>query len=269
MHPLNIDVFLAAGIDICTLANNHTLDWDYTGLRETLGVLKSSDIKFSGAGENIAQAMQPAVFPLALNKRVLVFSVGMASSGVPAIWKATSKLSGIYYLPDISYDSLAHVVENIKHHKQHGDLIIFSLHWGSNWGYDISESFRSFAHGLIDDAKVDVVFGHSSHHPRPIEMYKGKPIFYGCGDFINDYEGIGGYESYRGDLTLMYFLEFDKESLQFKKMRLIPLQIKKLSLHRASKKDCEWLLQTLNQSSVYGTQFRFSRDHTSITLAFQ
>lgn len=117
----------------------------------------------------------------------------------------------------------------------------------------MSESFRSFAHGLIDIAAVDVVFGHSSHHPRPIEIYQGKPIFYGCGDFINDYEGIGGYEQYRDDLTMMYFLDFDSLSLQFKKMTLVPLQIKKFSLHRASKKDCEWLLQTLNQFLSSGT----------------
>lgn len=40
-------------------------------------------------------------------------------------------------------------------------------------------------------------------------MYRDRLILYGCGDFINDYEGIGGYESFRGDLRLMYFVDLD------------------------------------------------------------
>lgn len=249
MHPLNLSVLLSAGIDICTLANNHILDWSQSGLKETLTILKNSGIQFSGAGENLKQAMQPAIFELSLNKRALIFSAGTSSSGVPSNWEATTQTSGVYYLENLSDELLLSIAENIKQYKKPGDLIIFSLHWGSNWGYKIPESFRIFAHGLIDVAKVDVVFGHSSHHPRPIEIYQGKPILYSCGDFINDYEGISGYEEYRGDLTMMYFLDFDSASLQFKKMTLIPLQIKKFRLHRASQKDCEWLLKTLNRFS--------------------
>ena len=48
-------------------------------------------------------------------------------------------------------------------------------------------SHRDFAHRLIDLGAADIVHGHSSHHPLPIEVYRGKPIFYGCGDLINDF----------------------------------------------------------------------------------
>ena len=51
-----------------------------------------------------------------------------------------------------------------------------------------------FAHRLIDGG-VDLVHGHSSHHPRPIEVFRGKLVLYGCGDCINDYEGISGHQS--------------------------------------------------------------------------
>ena len=46
---------------------------------------------------------------------------------------------------------------------------------------------------LIEEAGVPVVHGHSSHHPKAIEVYEGRLILYGCGDFLNDYEGIAGY----------------------------------------------------------------------------
>lgn len=259
MHPLNIDVLTTASINICTLANNHILDWGYSGLNDTLTTLKNSDILVAGAGENIIDAMQPAIFNLDADNRILVFSVAMASSGTPSEWSATSKRPGLFYLPNLHTESLMVIKENIEQHRQLGDLIVLSIHWGSNWGYEIPESFRLFAHNLIDDAHIDVVFGHSSHHPRAMEMYQGKPILYGCGDFINDYEGIQGYESYRGDLSLMYFLEFDS-SLAFIKMILIPLQINKFKLRFAAKKDRQWLLQNLNYSIANSTQFSLSNE---------
>lgn len=249
MHPDNVAVLTTAHIDICTLANNHILDWHYTGLKETLITLKNAGIQFSGAGENITQAIQPAIFDLGINKRAIIFAACSPSSGVPNNWKADVETPGVYYLSDLSLNQLESITKNINHYKRPGDLVLFSIHWGSNWGYEIPESFRIFAHHLIDDAKVDIVFGHSSHHPRPIEIYHNKVIFYGCGDFINDYEGINGYQDYRDDLSLMYFLDFDSTSLQFIKMALIPLQIKKFSLHRANSKDCRWLLQVLNRYS--------------------
>ncbi len=247
MHPRNVDIFKAAGMNICTLANNHILDWGYAGLSETLLTLKNANILFSGAGENIIEAMRPAIFNLDFNKRVLVFSAGTESSGVPADWLANNNKPGVCYLEELNHHSLDSIAKNIKQYKQPGDIVIFSIHWGSNWGYDIPEEFEIFAHGLIDEAKVDIVFGHSSHHFRPIEIYHDKPIFYGCGDFINDYEGIGGHEEYHSDLTLMYFIELDASSLQLNKITLIPLQIKNFQLKRASLSDCQWILNIMNQ----------------------
>lgn len=65
-----------------------------------------------------------------------------------------------------------------------------ALGWG-NWGYGVTRRTREFAHELLDHAGVDLIHGHSSHHPLGIEVYRDKLILYGCGDFINDYEGIG------------------------------------------------------------------------------
>lgn len=245
MHPLNIDVLTSAHIDICTLANNHILDWGYDGLRETLTTLKTADIQFSGAGKNLNQAKQPAIIQLEGKKRILVFSIGMPTSGVLSDWQATYFRSGVYYLQEFGPKSLSLVSDNIKKHKNPGDLVILSIHWGANWGYDVSDDFQNFAHALIDEAKVDVIFGHSSHHPRPIEIYKNKPILYGCGDFINDYEGISGYESFRGDLVLMYFLDFNRKTLEFEKMNLIPLKIRSFSLHQTTEEERAWLLSRL------------------------
>ncbi|UCH80070.1 MAG: CapA family protein, partial [Nitrospiraceae bacterium] len=71
---------------------------------------------------------------------------------------------------------------------------------------------KEFARKLIDKAGIDIIHGHSSHHVKGIEIYNEKLIIYGCGDFLNDYEGIRGYENFRDDLGLMYFVIVDPSS---------------------------------------------------------
>src|SRR5207237_10261132 len=85
-----------------------------------------------------------------------------------------------------------------------GDLLVASIHWGPNWGYEIPLEHRVLAHELIDAAGFAGVHGHSSHHPLPIEIYHGRLILYGCGDSITDYVRIAGYDEYLSDLALLY-----------------------------------------------------------------
>lgn len=59
-----------------------------------------------------------------------------------------------------------------------------------------------------------------------IELYHKRLILYGCGDFINDYEGITGYERYRDDLALMYFVEVNPSNGEVASVRLTPMQVR-------------------------------------------
>jgi poly-gamma-glutamate capsule biosynthesis protein CapA/YwtB (metallophosphatase superfamily) len=90
-----------------------------------------------------------------------------------------------------------------------GDTVIVSIHWGPNWGYDVPVVHRRFARRLIEEAHADIVHGHSAHHPLGVELHAGRPVLYGCGDFINDYEGISGHEEFRSELTLAWLLDYD------------------------------------------------------------
>src|SRR5262249_7836262 len=134
--------------------------------------------------------------------QLLVFSCGSTSSGIPREWAASSDAPGVNLLSDLSEASALQVAGEVMAQSKPGDLIIVSIHWGSNWGYPILDEQRIFARALIDKAGVSIVHGHSSHHPRAIEIYRNRLILYGCGDFLNDYEGIRGYERYRDDLAL-------------------------------------------------------------------
>lgn len=92
---------------------------------------------------------------------------------------------------------------------------------------------------LIDRANISVIHGHSSHHPKAIEVYRNRPILYGCGDFLNDYEGIEGYEEYRGDLVAMYFAELEPSGT-LAALEMVPLQIRNFRLVRPSEEDIRW-----------------------------
>jgi poly-gamma-glutamate synthesis protein (capsule biosynthesis protein) len=244
MNPANVPCITAAGIDCCVLANNHMLDWGRAGCVETVETLHRAHIKTAGAGRDARQAASPAVLPTQ-HGRVLVFAFGSMTSGIPHHWAATATKPGINFLRDLSDQAARRIGQQVRAARQDNDIVVASIHWGSNWGYKIPSEQRAFAHELIDKAGIDVVHGHSSHHPKGVEIYRGKPIFYGCGDFINDYEGIQGHHRYRGDLTLMYFPTINPATGELVRLEMTPLQIKRFQLYPASRGDAEWIRDTL------------------------
>ncbi len=261
MHPKNIDAITSAHIDVCTLANNHVLDWGKEGFLETLLTLDKARISYAGAGKNIHKATAPAIhFVPGFKGRVLVFSLGLSSSGIPIEWAATPEQPGVWLLTDLGKDNIHQIKNVIKLYKKTEDLCIVSIHWGGNWGYDIPISHQQFAHMLIDELDVNVIHGHSSHHPIGIELYNQGLILYGCGDLINDYEGIGGWEQFKSDLSLMYFLTFDAHC-QLKQLELVPMVRKNFTLHYANKDECQWMAKKLTECSQdFKTSFELN-DH--------
>ncbi len=244
MSPENADCLKAAAIDCCVLGNNHILDWGRRGLLDTLATLQHLKIKTAGAGRNLGEASAPAVLNIAKNGRVLVFSFAFVTSGTPRTWIASSENPGVNLLTELSEAGALRVADQIaRTRSSSGDLIIVSVHWGPNWGYDIPHQQRRFAHALIDKANVSIVYGHSSHHPKAIEVYRDRLILHGCGDFLNDYEGIRGYEEYRDDLVLMYFADIEPAGT-LAALEIVPLQIRNFQLVRPSKEDICWMQQT-------------------------
>jgi poly-gamma-glutamate synthesis protein (capsule biosynthesis protein) len=263
MNPANLPVIVAAGIDCCVLANNHILDWGSTGLLETLDTLERAGEKGVGSGRNMREAAAPAILPIRDGCRVIVYAFASLTSGVPRSWAATDQAPGISLLPELSHRSVDHIAAEIRTVKGSNDITVVSLHWGPNWGYEVPKSQISFAHWLIEEADVDIVYGHSSHHPKAIEIYRGKLVLYGCGDFLNDYEGIGGYEAFRGDLVLMYLPAVRQSSGTLVRLTMIPFQLRKFRLHHASPADAAWLADTLTrEGGRFGTRIEQSSNHT-------
>jgi poly-gamma-glutamate capsule biosynthesis protein CapA/YwtB (metallophosphatase superfamily) len=265
MHPRNVPAITAAGIDVCALANNHVLDWGFTGLAETLATLKGAGIGTAGAGRNLDEAAAPAIVTVEGKGRVLVFACGDESSGIPAEWEATAAAPGVHFLRDLGDETVRAFAKQVRDVKEPGDIVIASIHWGGNWGYGIPREQTDFAHRLIDEAGVDIIHGHSSHHAKGIEVYRGKPVIYGCGDFINDYEGISGNERYRGELGLMYFVQMEPVSGKLAGLRMQPTVMKRFRVDGASQADALWLCDMLNREGrSFGTGVAMENDGTLV-----
>ncbi|HBA86795.1 MAG TPA: poly-gamma-glutamate biosynthesis protein [Geobacter sp.] len=255
MHPANFPAIAAAGIDVCALANNHVLDWGYEGLEETLRTLDESGLKGAGAGRDLMAAAAAATVEVPGKGRVHVFSFGDESSGVPWEWAAGKRQPGVNLLPDLSEKTARAIGDSVWKVKQEGDVVIASIHWGDNWGFDVPDDHRRFAHRLIDHCGIDIIHGHSSHHVKGMEVYREKLIIYGCGDFITDYEGIGSNREYRGDLGLMYFAYVNALDGRLKELRLIPTRMRKFQVTRPTAADVRWLRDTLNrEGKILGTR---------------
>ena len=263
MHPANVSCLTAAKLDCCGLANNHAMDWGRAGLMETLETLRRAGLRTAGAGRDEIEAAAPAIIELPAKGRILVFAFGTESSGVPAAWAATKERSGVNLLRDLSPRSIDAITRQVSAYKRSADVVVMSIHWGSNWGYQISAGERAFAQALIDGAGVDVVHGHSSHHVKGIEVYRDKPMLYGCGDFLDDYEGISGYEAYRADLALMYFPTMEVSTGRLLRFAMTPTRTRRFRVNRARGDDIDWLVQTLNrQGKKLGTRAERQVDDT-------
>jgi poly-gamma-glutamate capsule biosynthesis protein CapA/YwtB (metallophosphatase superfamily) len=247
MHPDNIPCLAAARPDVCVLANNHVLDFGTAGLVDTLDTLDAAGLRAVGAGRDGHAAWRPARLTVGRH-RVLVFAAATTSSGTPSTWAAAADRPGVAVITDASAAAAAPFAERIRRVREPDDLVVVSVHWGSNWGYEVPPGDVQFAHYLID-AGVDVVYGHSSHHPRPIEVYRGRLVLYGCGDLIDDYEGIGGYERYRDELRLLYLATLDGGTGELLGLRMVPMRVAQMRLRRAGPGDARWLHDNLNEIS--------------------
>lgn len=251
MHPANAACLDAADIDCCVLANNHLLDWGRTGLADTCRVLDEQGITYCGAGPNLGAARRPAELPFP-GGRLLVFACGHASSGIPADWAARPDRPGVWRLPDLSRESAETIAEVVSRFRRDGDRVVVSIHVGDNWGYAVGESQRRFTRELIEVVEADIVYGHSSHHPRPITLHNGRLVLHGCGDLINDYEGIGGHQRFRPELVALYFADIDPEDGRLLGLELVPMRIRRFRLERVEPDAVRWMAEALNDAAAPG-----------------
>jgi poly-gamma-glutamate synthesis protein (capsule biosynthesis protein) len=233
----NVEVLKAAHIDAVSLANNHVLDFEYEGLFDTMNILDTAGIRYAGVGRDRMEAARPALWE-AKGKKLGLIALTDNEPG----WQATEEQAGVFYLPITLQDKRTEqLLETVRATKDAVEMLIVSAHWGPNWGYSPLPEHVPFAHALIE-AGADIIFGHSCHVVRGIELYNGKPIMYSTGDFIDDY-AVDEVE--RNDLSFIFVVEV--EGQQIARLLLYPTLIKDFQARRASTSAREAIVTTMQR----------------------
>lgn len=186
--PRAVDVLRAARVDACSLANNHTLDFEVEGLLDTLRHLDAAGIAHAGAGRDLQEARRPAVLEVrdSAGTRIRVGLVAFTDNEPD--FGAGPDRPGTNYLPVCLDDEILGTAERaIAAARSAGaDLVIFSSHWGPNMVVSPPPHFRAFARAVIDRG-ADIYYGHSAHVFQGVEVYRKRLILYDTGDFLDDY----------------------------------------------------------------------------------
>jgi poly-gamma-glutamate synthesis protein (capsule biosynthesis protein) len=173
-RPKALQAVRRAGFDAVSIANNHSLDFGKTAFLDTIANLKKAGISFAGGGENIDDALKPAELKTYRSKvAFLAFS-----DVVPAGFAAGMNTPGT-----ASIKSISPAIDAVRKADRDFDFVVVSIHWGIEMSYAPSNRQIDLARKLID-AGADAVFGHHPHVVQPVEIYKGRPIFYSLGNFV-------------------------------------------------------------------------------------
>ena len=251
--PSAVEVLRAARVDACALANNHTLDFEEKGLLDTLAHLETAGIRHAGAGRNLEEAAQPVL----LDGGVAL--VAFTDNEPP--FAASPETPGTNYLPvSTEPEVLRRVEEAIGAAREAGArTVVFSNHWGPNMVRRPKAAFRRFARAVVDRG-ADVYYGHSAHVFQGVEIYRGKPILYDTGDFIDDY---AVHPDLRNDRSFLFRISM--EDGDFRRLELFPVVLPYARVELARDEEREAIFALMEALSAEMGTF-FDRREDSLVL---
>lgn len=175
IDPKYVSVFQELGVDVVSLANNHSLDFGTEALLDSFTTLDNAGIPYVGAGNSIERA-EEAIFVESNGRKVGVLS---ASRVIPVVeWNVLNRQPGLF----CTYSS-NRMVKRIQEIKEQCDFVVVYVHWGEE-KKEYPEEFQRILAKEYIDAGADLVVGNHAHVPQGIEYYKGVPIVYCLGNFI-------------------------------------------------------------------------------------
>jgi len=198
--PEHLAALARAGFDVVTLAGNHVHDLGSTGVLDTVRHVRALDLVPAGAGATLAEARRPAVVERSgLRFAVLSYNcVGPRES-----WAGSAKAGAAYVRVLTHYEldyaspggppeiftfadpaSLARLADDVAEARQLADVVMVGLHKGVGHTPAALAMYESPLARAAVDAGADVVVGHHAHILRGIEVYRGRPIFHGLGNFV-------------------------------------------------------------------------------------
>jgi poly-gamma-glutamate capsule biosynthesis protein CapA/YwtB (metallophosphatase superfamily) len=190
-RPTLLDGLVSAGIDVVSLANNHSLDYRWAALKDCIARLDAAGIKHAGAGASLDEAAAPAILDTPAGKVAVI-----AASQITSSFAASSSRAGTYYVSTGAARN-AKLIAKVTEAASQADFVIVSLHWGVEYNKLANTQQVGLAHALID-AGADLILGHHPHVIQAMEVYKDRLIVYSLGDFVWDW-----HSAYTGEAFVL------------------------------------------------------------------
>lgn len=244
----NVAVLQAGSLDVVSLANNHILDFEASALADCLETLDRGEIKHAGAGNDIVEATRRAT--LTVQGTTIGF---IAFTDNEPDWEATLDRPGVFYVPvEVNNERAKRLFNLVQETKKEVDLLLVSAHWGPNWGYRPQPEHIPFSHALVE-AGADVIFGHSCHVFQGVELYRGRPILYSCGDFVDDY-AVDEVE--RNDQSFIFLVTI--EGARLTGLELIPTVIRNFQARLAGGREAREMAEKMQALSMdFGAKLKW------------
>lgn len=250
--PRTADILIAGNIRCVALANNHVLDAGPGGLFDTLENLDRAGIEHAGAGENLAAALEPALF------RAGELSIGFASiTNTLKAFRAAPESPGTSFLEIRADARTANLFGSLvaAMNARGADLKVLSAHLGPNFRPSPPRRYRAFARQAID-AGFDIVHGHSAHILQAVESYRGGLILYDTGNFLDDYWIMPGFRMDRSFLFVVTVEPGRRPSL-----RLFPVSVGRGVVNHADALEADTIRRgMMRRCRGYGVDFATDGD---------
>lgn len=188
-EPVHIKQLKALGIDLFSLANNHAMDYGKEGLQEMIGLLDKAKLAYSGAGMNVEEAEEPAVYTLKNGLKVAMVSY-LAFMGSGAMAKCGPARESSPGIATLEFDGVVgpQAKKRMKRlvglARKQADLVFVALHWGIERQSRPTPYQISLGRTFID-CGADGILGAHPHTLQGKEVYRGRPIIYSMGNFIS------------------------------------------------------------------------------------
>ena len=201
--PARAKAIKDAGFDVISFATNHCMDWGREAFYDTIDALNNQNLLCICAGKDIFEARNSLIIKRYDTKVAFLGYNSILPQGYFADERrpGCAPLRGFTIYEQIEHDQpgtparihtyphrddMKALIADVKKAKEEADIVVVSAHWGLHFIPSIIADYqRDYAYAAID-AGADLILGHHSHILKPIEVYKGKVIFYSLANFALD-----------------------------------------------------------------------------------
>lgn len=175
-NPKRLKIYKEMGVDMVSIANNHSYDFGEEAFLDTLSSLKNNGIAYIGGGSNIKEASK-AFYYIINGYKVAFLAATRAEKNIKTP-EATTNSSGVFrcYNPE-------KLISRIREEKEVSDLVVVLIHWGKEDSHELEEVQIETGKMYID-AGADLIVGSHAHFLQGMQFYNNKLIAYNLGDFI-------------------------------------------------------------------------------------